>query len=150
MGDKPLGVVAQRFRRLQATIYPDGGQPLTLVEIADGINALAGRNVISRPYLSQIRSGDRPTPSHEKLAWIAKFFGVPADYFSDDTIAATVNESLDTAHLMRDHGIHALALRAQGMTPDQLREALTMLDWLRQREGLPGIPTPDPDPGQRA
>ncbi|HZR48131.1 MAG TPA: helix-turn-helix transcriptional regulator, partial [Streptosporangiaceae bacterium] len=106
-------------------------------EVADGINAEAGHQVISVQYLSQLRLGQRSVPSYEKLAAIAKFFGVDVRYFSDDLTASTTDEQLEVLQAMRDAGVRSVALRASGLSDASLGAVKALIEHMRSQEGLP-------------
>src|SRR5271165_495575 len=87
MGEAPggePGVLARRLQRLFATVHPPGRGPWTLKEAAAAINEAAGTQLISYNYLYQLHRGTKSEPGHTRLAAIARFFGVPVSYFSDD------------------------------------------------------------------
>ena len=93
--DAPDSVIARRLSHLLATVHEPGRGPCTLKEVADGINEAAGEQLISVPYLSQLRLGQRTSPSYRRLQAIARFFGVPESYFSDDLTAGQADEQLE-------------------------------------------------------
>ncbi|MEV6527118.1 helix-turn-helix domain-containing protein [Longispora sp. NPDC051575] len=134
-----LGTVARRLDHLFQTVHPAGEKPYTYRGAAAKINELAGHNVISAPYLQQIRSGKRPSPAHEKLAWIAAFFGVPVAYFSQDEVAKRVDQQLRAVTEWRDAGLDAYRLLATGLSPAAQEQAKEYLRDARRREGLPEI-----------
>lgn len=134
------GVIAERLDHLFATIYPKGlGRPYTLREAADKINADAGENLISAAYISQLRNGDKRSPGFDKLAGLAKLFGVSTDYFVDDEAARKTNEQLALVDAMRDQGVEHVALRAAGLSAESLKAVLNLMDSARKLEGLPAI-----------
>lgn len=150
MGERPegasgLGLIAERLDHLFASVYPKSqGRPYTLREAADMINADAGRPLISAAYISQLRSGEKRTPAFDKLAGLAKLFGVPTDYFRDDETARQVNEQLAMVAAMRDQGVEHVALRAAGLSAESLRAVLQLMDTARKAEGLPAIEDAEP------
>jgi transcriptional regulator with XRE-family HTH domain len=145
MGERPegaddIGVIAKRIEHLFATIYPKSlGRPYTLREAVEKINADAGENLISVAYLSQLRNGDKRHPAFNKLAGVAKLFGVSTDYFLDDETASRTDQQLAVVAAMREQGVEHLALRAQGLSANSLQAILTMIDSARKLEGLPDI-----------
>ena len=129
-------VIAERLNHLFATLKPNG-RPYTNREVADGINAQAGGQVISMQYLSQLRLGQRSVPSYEKLAAIAKFFGVDVHYFSDDITASQTDEQLEVLQALRDAGVRSVALRASGLSDASLGAVKALIEHMRSQEGLP-------------
>lgn len=140
---KGKGVIAERLDRLFATMTPEG-RPYSLREAADGINARAGRNVVSFQYLSLLRSGAKRQPSYEKLQAIAAWFGVSVDYFTDAEVARRTDDELAALALMRDRGVRSVAFRAAGLGPENLSLVVSLLEQLRSAEGLPPADTDDP------
>jgi transcriptional regulator with XRE-family HTH domain len=131
------GVIAERLNQLFATYRPLD-RPYTLKEVADGSG-------VSVQYLSQLRNGDRTDPSHSKLSAIARFFGVPVGYFSDDATFRRTDEELQALALMRDSGIRDLALRAAGLSEHSLALVTALAEKARRLEGLPDDPPADGD-----
>lgn len=134
--DTDKGIIAERLDRLFATMTPEG-RPYSLREVADGINAQAGRTVVSFQYLSLLRSGAKRKPSHEKLKAIADWFGVGSAYFDDDEVARRTDEELRGLALMRDAGVRSVAFRAAGLGQKNLDIVVSLLETLRSAEGLP-------------
>jgi transcriptional regulator with XRE-family HTH domain len=146
-GDHGKGVIAQRLEGLFETVRPLG-RPYTLREVVDGVNAAAGENLLSFQYLSQLRKGDRAKPSYAVLDGIAKWFGVPVTYFSDEETFRRTSDELRVLTLMRDSGIRGVAFRAEGISEHSLALVAAFLDKVRQAEGLPEHPQPDGTGGE--
>lgn len=130
------GVIAERLEELFARVTPLG-RPYSLREAADAINAKAGRTVMSHQYLAQIRDGTRRKPSLEVLEALARFFGVKPAYFLDDEVAERTAEELRAIGLLRDAGVRSVAFRAAGVPEDDLGMIVTLLDQMRDKNGLP-------------
>jgi transcriptional regulator with XRE-family HTH domain len=131
MGDKddaPRNVIAERLEHLIATVHPASRGPYLLREIADGVNEAAGEKVVSVAYLSQLRLGQRMSPSFKILQAIAQWFGVPPSYFADDMTAAHADEQLEFLTAMRDAGVRSVALRAQGLSEQALEAVRAVID----------------------
>ncbi|WP_424534430.1 helix-turn-helix domain-containing protein [Sphaerisporangium viridialbum] len=143
MTDSGPGVLAQRLDHLFKTVHPKGRRPYSLREAAKEINEEAGESIISAAYLSQLRTGEKTKPSHERLAAIARFFGVEVTYFTDDQVAERTDSQLALVNAIRDSGVRQLALRASGLSPETLAAILNMVEQARKIEGLP-----DDDPTQ--
>jgi transcriptional regulator with XRE-family HTH domain len=134
---------AARFRRLISVIYPkDLGRPWRDTEIAEGTG-------LSGTYIGNLRKGTQK-PSLENALKIAKFFGVPLDYFSDSGTAQAVERDLRKIEALRDARVERIAMRAAGLPPEMQDAALTVVEHLRKAVGLPdGSPEPGaPDPGK--
>jgi transcriptional regulator with XRE-family HTH domain len=138
--DAQQGVIAQRLERLFATRQPLG-RPYTLREVADGVNKAAGHGLLSVQYLSQLRAGDRTEPSYSRLAAIARFFGVSADYFSDEETYQRTDEELRLLAALEDSGVRHLALCATGLSGESLAMVTELIRKVRRSEGLPDEPS---------
>jgi transcriptional regulator with XRE-family HTH domain len=144
--DAPRSVIAQRLDHLLATVHPAGRGPYLLREVVDGINTAAGEKLISVAYLSQLRLGQRAKPSFQVLRAIARFFGVPEAYFSDDFTAAQADEQLEVLRAIRDDRIRAIALRAAGLSERSLEAVQALVENARDIEGLPPAGNSSSDP----
>ncbi|WP_433117846.1 XRE family transcriptional regulator [Micromonospora sp. CA-246542] len=133
--------VAARLDHLFRTVYPATlGRPYSYREAAAKIAELAGgAAVISPVYLQQIRTGQRKTPSLDKLAWVARLFGVPVTYFSDDATAERVDAQLEIVTELRDDGVRELARLAAGLSVEALEPIKAQLRYARRIEGLPEV-----------
>ncbi|MFG2819386.1 helix-turn-helix domain-containing protein [Kitasatospora sp. NPDC048365] len=126
---------ASRFRRLIAVIYPkDLGRPWRDSEIAEGTG-------LSGTYIGNLRKGTQK-PSLENAVKIAKFFGVPLDYFNDSATAQAVERDLQKIEALRDARVERIAMRAAGLPPEMQDAALTMVEQLRRAVGLPDDGSP--------
>jgi transcriptional regulator with XRE-family HTH domain len=132
-----LGALAQRLERLFTTVHPPDRGPYSLREAAQAINQAAGRPLISYNYLYQLRKGLKTEPGHTRLAAIARFFGVPVTYFSDDDEAARIEAQLELATALRDAGVREVAARVAGLSPASIQAILGVIDNARRLEGLP-------------
>lgn len=130
-------VVTHRLNHLFDTVHPRNRGPYQAKEVVRAINEKAGREVLSTSYLSRIRSGERPNPSHAVVAALADFFGVPLDYFADDHVAKRVNDQLELAKALQDSGVAAMATRAAGLSEASLRTIMAVIESERMREQLP-------------
>ncbi|MEV1111246.1 helix-turn-helix domain-containing protein [Micromonospora sp. NPDC049751] len=133
--------VAARLDHLFRTVYPAAlGRPYSYREAAAKIAELAGgAAAISPVYLQQIRTGQRKTPSLDKLAWVAQLFGVPVTYFSDDIVAERVDAQLEIVTELRDDGVRELARLAAGLSAEALEPIKAQLRYARRIEGLPEV-----------
>jgi transcriptional regulator with XRE-family HTH domain len=121
---------AARFRRVISVIYPkDLGRPWRDSEIAEGTG-------LSGTYIGNLRKGTQK-PSLENAVKIAKFFGIPLDYFSDSATAQAVERDLRKIEALRDARVERIAMRAAGLPPEMQDAALTVVEQLRKAVGLP-------------
>jgi transcriptional regulator with XRE-family HTH domain len=117
---------AGRLDRLFATVRkPDGGE-YSLREVADKITQ-AG-TPISHTYIGQLRSGGKDDPKLSHMRALARFFGVPVEYFTSDGVASAVDAELDLLVALQQVRARQVALR-ESVLPEAraTAEALTVL-----------------------
>jgi ESX-1-secreted protein regulator len=148
--DHEPGALARRLDRLFTTAHPPWRGPYSISEAVTAINEAAGSKIISYNYLYQLRRGTKTEPSHSRLAAIARFFGVPVSYFTDnDETAASLEAQIQERELtaaLRDQGVRHVAFRAAGLSPGSLAAILTVIENARRLEGLPDDSAPEPPP----
>jgi transcriptional regulator with XRE-family HTH domain len=141
--------IARRLERLMAReAARSGGRPPAYRELADRINRLAGRDVISRDTIRNLhlglnQKGQASNPTVETLDWLGRGFGISAgaSYFLDDAVAGVVDEQLDQLEkigglrqaLGKDEVV-SLVQRASALSDGSLRVLLTLADNLRKLE----------------
>lgn len=129
---------ASRLNTLFDKVHPPGRKPHTNAEVAE---ALAnGGYQISKPYISQLRSGQRTNPSEETVAALARFFKVKPDYFFDDIYAAQIDTDLDLVTQLQGYGLRRLSTRAFDLSEESQNLLSSMAEKLRASEGLPEVP----------
>lgn len=127
--------LAERIEYLFRTVHPGRGKPYSIREVADGINAAAGEQVISHGYLWALRKGRKTNPSMIQVAGLAGFFQVSPMYFFD----APGEQPLDptTRLALSDAAAREVMLRAHGLPEPALRALIDMADSARTLAGLP-------------
>lgn len=129
---------AARLNALFAAVHPPGRKPHTNAEVAD---ALAERgHQISKPYISQLRSGQRTNPSNDTVTALATFFKVKPDYFFDDIYASDIDHDLELLTQLKGYGLRRLSSRAFDLSEESQTLLTSMAEKLRVSEGLPEIP----------
>ncbi|MEH1015056.1 helix-turn-helix domain-containing protein [Micromonospora sp. CPCC 206060] len=118
--------LSERLNRVFDRIRKADGSRFSLREVADAVTA-AGEP-ISFAYIGQLRNGEKDNPSLKHLRGLARFFGVPVEYFTSDTLADEVDRELDLAAALRQVRARTIALR-QSVVPEaeQAIDALTEL-----------------------
>ena len=129
---------AARLNKLFETVHPPGRKQHTNAEVAATLSK--GGHSISKPYLSQLRSGVRTNPSDETVAALAKFFKVKSDYFFNDIYAAKIDLDLELLSQLRGYGLRRLSSRAFDLSEESQNLLTSMAEKLRVSEGLPEIP----------
>jgi len=131
------GTIARRLDFLFRTVHPASG-PYTYEHVSATIREQSGVDV-DPSYIWRLRTGRRRNPHFERLAAIAKFFSVPADYFTNDDLAARVDEQLRLMAQLRDSDIRQFAARASELSSSDVGEIVANIAELmterRKRSG---------------
>lgn len=131
---------AARLNRLFELVRPLDGDPFTSAEVVDAVRAMNAS--ISRPYMSQLRSGQRNAPSPKVLAALAAFFRVRPEFFTDDEYYRRIEQELEAAVPVDRELIRRIAARAAELSPDSRIELLGFIEQLWQRERHQNICVP--------
>lgn len=116
---QPDDELARKIQRL-FKIHPEGQAEYSHRRVVDEINEAAGENVMSQPYLWQLRNGMSSNPTIKRLKAIAAYFGVPAAYLlgGDEELDRRVEAELDDLELMQRHHVRHVAYQMAGMSED--------------------------------
>ncbi|MER8073372.1 helix-turn-helix transcriptional regulator [Streptomyces sp. NPDC094034] len=132
-GPETSKAFSARLNHLITTVYPAAlGRPYTHGEISRGIG-------LTTTAIGHLRSG-RSQPKLDTADRLAKFFGVPLDYFTDDAVAEETDKQLALASAMRNSAVERVALRAAGLPPDVLAAVSAVIDQFRLQTGLGDTP----------
>lgn len=137
-GTPVSAMIAERLTRLIDTVHPPGRR-YSVREIAERVNAKAGRQVISHTYVNDLQRGNVIDPTVGRLQALAEFFGVSLLYFFDEDVARRTDQQLDALAALRDQGVVSLALRSNGLSEKSLAAISSMIDGARVLEGLPEV-----------
>ncbi|MFN8632891.1 MAG: helix-turn-helix domain-containing protein [Chloroflexota bacterium] len=144
--EAPLPIsLSQKLDHLFRTVHPSERGEYTFEEVAEEIRARGGPT-ISATYIWQLRKGLRDNPTKKHLEALADFFGVPPAYFFDNDAATRIDAELALLVALRDGSVRQLALRAFGLSPSSLKTIASMVERVRELEGLPDqltVPTAD-------
>jgi transcriptional regulator with XRE-family HTH domain len=103
------------------------------------IAALQSEGVImSAPYLSQLRSGNRTNPSAATMAALANFFRIKPDFFTDDEYYRKLDQELTWLADMRNERVRRMVARIIGLSAQAQRDIDEKIDELRRKEDLDG------------
>ncbi|MFC9894142.1 helix-turn-helix domain-containing protein [Nocardia sp. NPDC127579] len=127
-----------RLNKLFESVRAPGRRLYTNAEVAAALTASG--HPISKPYLSQLRSGRRRNPSSETVAALARFFKVRPDYFFNHTYAAQIDHDLTLLAMLQGNGLRRLSSRAFDLSEESQHLLATLAERLRLSEGLPAIP----------
>lgn len=132
-----MALFTQRFNYLRDKMKPPGRhKPLTATEIAQGVEEVTGQK-ISASAIAYYITGERQ-PSLEYGALLAKFFGVPTSYWTDDDVSR-VDRDVETFQKIKElkqANVQKIAARLGDFTAnlDALSDVeLEMLDAILDR-----------------
>jgi transcriptional regulator with XRE-family HTH domain len=132
------GVLAQRLRYLFEHKRKPDGKRYSYREVLKAIDERGGPSM-SVGYLSQLVTGVRTNPMMDAVQALAKFFEVPLTYFDVLEDTAEANERLKLVAALQHAGVQDVAAHAVGLPPESIELVLSMIDRVRQVEGLPPV-----------
>lgn len=132
-------VLAQRLDHLFRMHQSAGQKKLTNNEVAEQVRQRHPGLRVSGAYLSALRAGKRVNPSPELLVALAEHFGVAPGYFLDPDQSDRITAQLEMLEEMRNAGIRGIAMRAVGLSSENLQAVTSVLDQVRKLQGLPPV-----------
>lgn len=135
---------ADRLNVLMDTIpNPSGveGRAWTNTELHDALQAIGVD--VSRPYIGQLRTGQKDNPGTVYVGAIARVFGMPVSYFFDDDAADQFEKELKQLAALRTAGVHRLAMLARGLSAADIDQLTSIAAYIRGKNALPPIPEDD-------
>ena len=125
---------ADKLNHLFAVTKSPEGDEYSNDFAADSIT-VAGTK-ISGTYIWQLRKRKRDNPTIRHVEGLAKFFGVPVNYFFDDDVTDRVDQQLHELAAERerlkanagDQEAQRIAMRAGELTPDRRQLVMDLLD----------------------
>ena len=125
---------ADKLNHLFAVTKSPEGDEYSNDFAADSITAAGTK--ISGTYIWQLRKRKRDNPTIKHVEGLAKFFGVPVNYFFDDDVTDRVNQQLRELAAEReslkanagDQEAQRIAMRAGELTPDRRQLVMDLLD----------------------
>ncbi|MYS80817.1 hypothetical protein [Embleya scabrispora] len=141
IADKLDGLIAREATK-------SAGRAPTYRELADRINALAGRDVISKDtvrnlHLGVTQKGQPPNPTVDTLDWLGRGFGIRegARYFLDNAQTESVNAQFDRLddigglrQALGNAEVVGLVQRASGLSDGSLHMLAALADRLKALE----------------
>jgi transcriptional regulator with XRE-family HTH domain len=121
-------MLADRLNRLFEDVRPPdrGGRRWTNDEVAAAVKEAEPTIRVSGACLSALRTGAKRRPSTDLLAALARFFGVPLDYFvTGDT---RTDAEAELARVAENLGVRRLALRALELSPEGLAAVTKIIE----------------------
>jgi transcriptional regulator with XRE-family HTH domain len=129
-------VIAQRLRYLFDNKRKPDGKRYSYREVLKAIDEQGGPSM-SVGYLSQLVTGVRTNPMMDAVQALAKFFEVPLSYFDAHENTEETNARLKLVAALQHAGVQDVAMRTVGLPPESIDLVLSMIDRVRQVEGLP-------------
>ena len=129
-------VLGERIRYLFEVKRRPDGKKHSYREVIAGIEKAGGPS-LSIGYLSLLYRGHKDNPSLDALRAMASFFEVPLSYFDVNEVSEETARRLKLAETLKDAGVENVAMRSVGLKPESLDVVLSMIDRMRQIEGLP-------------
>jgi transcriptional regulator with XRE-family HTH domain len=126
---------AERLRRLIDTVHPPERGPYSYREIAKAVTALGVPITSSSVY--QLATGERSEPKLKHVQGFATFFGVPIDYFLDETVARRLDEQISSVAIWRDPEAQEIALRALKLGPAYRAAVSGVLEAFERQQNEP-------------
>lgn len=130
------GVIANRLQYLFEHKRRPDGKRYSYREVLAAIEARGGPSM-SIGYLSQLVTGARTNPMMDAVQALARFFEVPLSYFDAHENTAETNEKLKIIAALQHAGVQDVAMKAVGLPPESIELVMSMIDRVRQVEGLP-------------
>lgn len=139
------GVIAKRLQYLFENKRKPDGKRYSYREVLSAIEAQGGPTM-SIGYLSQLVTGARTNPMMDAVQALARFFEVPLAYFDAHQNTDETNQQIKLITALQHAGVQDVAMRTVGLPPESIALVLSMIDRVRQVEGLPPAePASEPD-----
>lgn len=119
------GSFAEKLDFLCREVYPKGGRPYTLEEVAGAVGVSIG-------YLHALRKGKKTKPTIDVIQRFADFFHIPSGAFFNDRVAMDVAKDIDIYIALRDRDVASITRRAATSSPEELQEISDIIDYVRQ------------------
>lgn len=133
--------IAERLDQLIQRTSDVHGKTISYAKLAEKINALAGKKVITDTTIWKLRTAQEDNPRTQTLEWLARGLGVRTGaYFTDDDVARAVDEQLELADAIAETFANdrrlGLLQRADGLSAKSLAALIQMADTFRDLEHL--------------
>jgi transcriptional regulator with XRE-family HTH domain len=124
---------ARRVNLLFAQFTEPDGQPATDQQVAEHVAEVTGQPCTAQ-WVADLRGAKIRAPDPVPLEAVAGFFGVSRRYLFDDTVAAAVEEDIETGLAIKYLEANDIHLRHfQQLRPDQLRTVAALLRTLAEQ-----------------
>lgn len=135
------GTLAERLNFLFLHAHPRFRGPYASAEVAAAING-SREAAVDAAYLDRVRDGRELEPPWPLMQTLAKFFGVPITYFSDQEVAAQVAEGVALLAALHDEDIRRIVVRliADDLPPEVLASVDSLIGQARPSPAAPTDP----------
>lgn len=114
---EPESLAARLDKLFKSVRRPDGSE-FSYREVAEAVTE--GGEPISYSYIAQLRTGIKDNPTLRHMRGLARFFGVPVEYFTNDQLAARVDLQLELLTTLQDLEVRHVAMRQLVMSDADL------------------------------
>lgn len=131
---------AEKLTRLIETVHPEGRRQYSYREIEAGIRRMLGDDhpgVMTAAYVQQLATGRQVNPRLHYIQALAKFFGVPPSYFTDDQVSKTIIAELDRVVAWRRSADGELAQRISALLPEHRNTVAAIVEHLSDYDQQP-------------
>ncbi|WP_213451250.1 helix-turn-helix domain-containing protein [Rhizomonospora bruguierae] len=129
----------KRLDKLFTSVRKPDGTEYSTREVAEGVTEIG--EPISHTYVGQLRRGEKDNPTLRHLRGLAKFFGVPVEYFTNDQVSAEVDHELDTLSALQALRVRTAAMRAT-VLPEAERSLAELARIVEVIHALDAAPAP--------
>ena len=134
------GVLARRIKWLFEHRLNPNGKRYSYREVVRAASEL-GLD-ISPGYISRLVNGLADNPTMDVLTVLGKVFDVEFSYFDPNEPVEEQQARIELAEALRKRGVESIAMRSVGLPPKGIEMVLSMIDRVRELEGLPPVEEP--------
>ncbi len=129
-----VGTVTERLAYLFAVVHAPGARPYTAGHVSRWIRADGVGEPISAVYISKLLNGDRE-PTTRFLPGLARFFGVPPEFFLVQDPPPINGPWLDVQIRLRGDGLQTMLADASSLAPPATAALQDVITSLLRAEG---------------
>ncbi len=126
-----MTTLAERVDRLFQEFRRPDGREYSYLDVERGTQP-----TVTGAYVWKLRTGRATNPGYRVLKALSDFFQVPVTYFFQDELADSEMAALKLAARLQRESVAQLALRASELDEQALEMLLTLVEYLRQAQGL--------------
>ncbi|ASR39940.1 hypothetical protein BAY61_32170 (plasmid) [Prauserella marina] len=119
---------AEKFQYVIDRMHPPDRAPYSDLELHKALG-------VSRQYIYYLRTGKRGQPSGTFLERLTDYFGLPAEFFTDDEVYARVAPQLE--QLVEEAEIERIAQRVWTLSPSDRKAVSNLMDTMQDYHQRP-------------